>query len=142
MQTFILNSEQVRNTAILQLQALSLEPVLKLEIKQYKKNRTLAQNRLLHMWANEIAHHWYNSGGDIFDSITWKTQLKKLFLGYESIQLPDGSIEKRLRSTKDLKTDEFTQFLENIDAYAVNELELWLTRPDDIYCQAMKHEQA
>jgi hypothetical protein len=133
----ILDSEAQKAKARQWLESVALEPVQVLTIKPYVKNRSLAQNRLLHLWINCIKDHWLESTGEIYSAEAWKEQLRQDFLGIESFGMPNGYIATRTRRTRDLNVKEFTEFLEKIDAYAATELELVLPHPDDLWWEAM-----
>lgn len=57
-------------------------------------------------------------GGKLFDADTWHEQFKRQFIGV--IELPDGSV--RGMSSKDLNTAEFSEFCDQVEAYAATEL--------------------
>ena len=67
----------------------------------------------------------------------WKELLKEKFLGFDMIELPDGTIKAITKHTSDCSTKELTEFLEKIDHYAVTELGLMLPKPDDLWWEAM-----
>lgn len=106
-------------------------------IQPYRKNRTLAQNRLMHQWFNEISSSYHLTHGELYTAIAWKEQLKRLFLGFDTMKLPNKDSVFLTRHTADCSTKELTEFMEKIEAYAADDLGLQLTRPDDLYFEAM-----
>jgi len=80
--------------------------------------------------------------GNAFGEQTWKDYLKDKFLGYESRRMPDGHIKRFLRETSKCNTKELTEFLEMIESWAVDELELVLPSGDDLYFEAMGYTKA
>lgn len=106
-------------------------------IKPHRKHRTLAQNALFHAWMTEIAKHYAETHGDWHPPEVWKEYLKRLFLGEKAHTMPDGRVVTTTRGTSDLKVDEFAAFLDQIDMWAAQELELMLPHPEDMWAEAM-----
>lgn len=128
-----LDLENVR----LNLMSLSLDKPVEITIKEYVKNRSHAQNRLMHDWFNKMSEHYFLTTGELYAPLAWKELLKEKFLGFDMIELPDGTIKAITKHTSDCTTKELTEFLEKIDHYAVTELGLMLPKPDDLYWEAM-----
>ena len=55
MAEFTLRSTRVRDNAIEHIQALPLEPIMRVTIKPYTKNRTNAQNNLMWLWHTQYS---------------------------------------------------------------------------------------
>lgn len=119
------------------LMSLSLDKPVIITIDEYVKNRTNAQNRLMHQWFNKISEHYFLTAGEAYAPLAWKEMLKEKFLGFDMIEMPDGSVKAITKHTSDCNTKELTEFLEKVDYYAVTELGLMLPKPDDLYWQAM-----
>lgn len=134
---------------------------LVVRIDQKQEDRSKAQNRLLHMWFDEIA----KKTGDDAESV--KYEMKKKFLarmcvrdsedaaeafeaviGYRDVlRLLDGQeklihtvkynrvvrmfIQDHVKSSK-LNKKQFTEFCDKIHAFANMELGVYLTCPDDL----------
>ena len=128
-----LDLENVR----LNLMSLSLDKPVEITIKEYVKNRSHAQNRLMHDWFNKMSEHYFLTTGESYAPLSWKELLKEKFLGFDMIELPDGTIKAITKHTSDCNTKELTEFLEKIDHYAVTELGLMLPKPDDLWWEAM-----
>jgi hypothetical protein len=119
------------------LMSLSLDKPVVITIEEYVKNRSNAQNRLMHQWFNKISEHYFLTQGEAYAPRAWKELLKDKFLGFDMVELPDGSVKAITKHTSDCSTTELTDFLEKIDHYAVTELGLMLPKPDDLYWEAM-----
>ena len=119
------------------LMSMSLDKPVIITIDEYVKNRTNAQNRLMHQWFNKMSHHYILTVGEAYSPYAWKQYLKEKFLGFDMVELPDGSVKAITKHTSDCSTTELTEFLEKIDHYAVTELGLMLPKPDDLYWEAM-----
>ena len=128
-----LDLENVR----LNLLSMSLDRPVEITIKEYVKNRSHAQNLLMHDWFNKMSEHYFLTTGESYAPLAWKELLKEKFLGFDMIELPDGTIKAITKHTSDCNTKELTEFLEKIDHYAVTELGLMLPKPDDLYWEAM-----
>ena len=121
----------------LNLLSMSLDKPVEITIKEYVKNRSHAQNRLMHDWFNKMSEHYFLTTGEFYAPLAWKELLKEKFLGFDMIELPDGTIKAITKHTSDCNTKELTEFLEKIDYYAVTELGLMLPKPDDLWWEAM-----
>jgi len=118
-----------------------------IKVAPYVKDRSSAQNRLMHMWLTDINDRAHEVTGKCYGVEAWKLFFKDLFLGYEIVEVPkfllNGIFAKasdkkgKLKSTADLNTKEFTEFLEKIDHWAIDNLELQLPYPDDLFQEAM-----
>ena len=73
-------------------------------IQPYRKNRTLSQNRLMHRWFNEISASYHLTHGELYSPLAWKEQLKRLFLGFDTMKLPNKDSVFLTRHTADCST--------------------------------------
>jgi len=126
----IIKTESDRQAAINRLISLNIEKPWQLEIKLYKKNRSLAANRLYWLWITCIG-----------DSIGYERDelhaiMADKFLPDEIVEYGGKQIIKD-KSTSRLNTKEFTVYLENIDKFAAAELGIVLPSPSDLYFEAM-----
>ena len=135
--TIIIIDEQRRDRAIDALRSLPFDVVHEVVVRPHKSNRTLAQNNLLHHWCREIALGVGESTGEFHQPEAWKEFLKQLFLGQESFMI-GGTIITRTKRTRDLKVKPFAEFLGQVDHYSGSELQVFLSRPEDLYYEAMK----
>lgn len=122
------------------ISSLDLEKPYSVEIKQYQESRSLAQNRLLWMWLDEIRHHCHDTGiCDLYASEVWKERFQRLMLPVKVMEV-FGEVIHVSTGTSELRVREFSEFLEKIEMYAAQELHLEVTRPDDLYWKAMLRE--
>lgn len=130
-QFFILIDEQRRQNAVNFIQSLGLKRTYSVEIKEYRKNRSNAQNRLYWSWLHIIADTTDNDANDLHEMFKGRLLgvTEKMVLGRMAI-IP--------RSTATLNTKQFTEYLEAIELVA-NQMELRLPHPDD-YAYIMGHE--
>ena len=131
---FILNDRKIINEVINRLLNVDLgenTPLLCVDVTKCNNNRSLAQNRLLHMWFSQIAKDTHASGGKPYTAEIWKYYFKQMFLGEDVIELPDGKMKIEVKGTSKLNTKEMTDFLENIDHYAGSELNIQLHHPGE-----------
>lgn len=82
--------------------------------------RNLGQNNLLHLYCSTIADY---TGHSLKET---KFQMKEEFLGYETIVI-NGVEKQTLRSTTDLSTKEFADFITQIQSWAWENLSLNLS---------------
>jgi len=105
-------------------------------VRPYRKRRSLAQNRLLWWWLNQIAEHINASQGTAFSDEEIHEWMKRKFLGADVVELHGDKVEVR-KSTRKLNTQQFTEYLEQIDWFCVEHLDMMLPRPEDLYEEAM-----
>ena len=123
MQFFILIDEQRRGNALEFIRSLNIRKPYSIEIKEYRKNRSTAQNRLYWSWLRVLSA--FTGYGD--------DELHELF----KIRLL-GTVEKKImgdtikipRSTTSLTTREFTEYLEKIELAAMT-MGVSVPHPDD-----------
>jgi len=94
---------------------------LVVSIAEYKEKRSGEQNRLLHALLNDIAEQ-ATVNGKHYSAETWKEHIRRLFIGTEEIDLPDGSRLERGISTTTLSVGEFMQLIDRVQAWATTEL--------------------
>lgn len=112
------------------IDSLNLEKPWQVEIKLYKKNRSLAQNKLYRRWLGEIS----KCNGDDPDAL--HEHFKEQYIETEYVTA-FGKTKVKTKTTTDLNTKEFTQYLEKIDRFCVSFLNLVLSSPEDLYYEAM-----
>lgn len=129
-QRFKLISELVRNNAA---NAVMCAPVgFEVIIQEAKNSRSLAQNRLFHMWMREISQGWAEATGEFYAPDVWKEYFKRLHLGQDTVRGISVT-----RQTSKLKVAEMADFLTWIDHYTGSELGITLTHPVDLYMESM-----
>lgn len=104
------------------------------DVKPYKPNRSNSQNNLYWMWLGVLGSYM----GEHKDALHKKFAVK--FLGVEREEIPyvneaGEAVTETLispKSTKDLKVDEFTAYLEKIEMTVISAFpEFSLPYPDD-----------
>jgi hypothetical protein len=119
-----------KERAINKIKSLNLDKPWSVDIKPYKKNRSLAQNKLYFMWMKII-------GDEIgYTSEEIHAIMADRFLTTEFVEYGGNKI-KRDKSTSKLNTKEFTEYLESIDRWAAGEMGIVLPSPEDLIFEAM-----
>lgn len=110
------------------------------EFKEHKAKRSTAQNRLMWMWNQVIADHLReylgqeNSSQDVHEVLVRKKfGVRVLEVGAEEPII----VRKR---TRKLTTKEFSEYLEWLDMYCAEYLQLILPRPEELYMLAIYGE--
>ncbi len=122
-QFFILIDETRRQNAINFLRGMNIAEVQSVEIKPYRKNRSGAQNRLLWSWYGILA------GVTGYTTKELHEQFKVRLLGVEERTVYGKNLVLP-KSSADLDTKEFTDFLTKIEMVAI-EMGITLPHPDD-----------
>ncbi|MCK5604496.1 hypothetical protein KAR91_21580 [Candidatus Pacearchaeota archaeon] len=126
----IIHNEIDKDRVIKHVQALNIDKPWSVDIKPYKKNRSLSQNKLYFLWLNTI-------GNDIgYTTDELHAIMADKFLPDEIVEYGGKQIKKD-KSTSRLNTKEFTEYLEKIDRFAAAELGIVLPSPEDLYYEAM-----
>lgn len=125
----IVLSDKQKAYALEEIRKLSYDRVSVVEIKPESKNRSLAQNALFHKWCGVAAIKRGEQTGEYFSPRSWKFHFKDLFLGYDTIETPDG-IKQVLRETSKQKTNVMAAFMTKVDHYC-GEFHIQLPHPDD-----------
>lgn len=84
-----------------------------------RRKRTPPQNR--RYWGKGVLAQIAEQAapnGKLYATETWHEQFKRMFIGV--IELPNGDVVGK--SSADLKTDEFSAFCDQVEAYAASEL--------------------
>lgn len=123
---FILRDEDRRQSALAYIRSLNLNGrTLEVRVKPYKKNRTTAQNSLYWMWLGVLADDLGYTEDDLHELF------KARFLGVEEKQIWGDTVYVA-RSTTRLTTQQFTEYLEKIEALAL-QMNITLPHPIDLY---------
>jgi hypothetical protein len=128
---YLLIDEQRRKNCLEHIAGLGLNRTHAVEIKEYRKNRSTAQNRTMWMWLNAMAPELGYSADDLHEV------LKQRFLGLEEKKVSisrNGVVMRELmvrpKSTASLTVGEFSDYLRQVEALAI-QMGLRLPYPDD-----------
>lgn len=125
MSTIIIRGQSQKDYAKRLIDALTLAPVMCVEIKRLQAKRSLSQNALLHKWFGVIAEET----GDTPDGV--KDDIKRMFLPQvERESRITGEVTMEPKRTRDLTKEEMADFMTRIEAWAAT----WgiaLPRPED-----------
>jgi hypothetical protein len=97
-------------------------------IKRKVKNRTNSQNNLYWKWIGEVAKHVSDLTGYEIDEV--HTLFKENFLDGKKVCI--GNKTSILYSTKLLTTKEMSDYMERIQRFCVQDLELLVTIPAEL----------
>jgi hypothetical protein len=138
MSRTILRTERNLAHAMHELSGIKLDEdhPMQMVISEYRKDRTLAQNRLYWKWMGEISLGHMQATGEQHAPDVWAEYFKRQFLPVKFYTVRNIMIEKQ-PSTRELTTKEFSDYLERIDHFAADDLGIVLTHPQDIYAEAM-----
>jgi len=106
------------------------EKPLLVEVKQYRKNRTVAQNKLYRRWLGEISKYT----GDTPDGL--HEHFKNEYIDTEYTQAL-GKTTPKTKTTTDLNTKEFSEYLGKIEHFSIHFLNCPLSHPEDLYMESM-----
>jgi hypothetical protein len=117
---------------------------LVVQIGPYARNRTLKQNALLWVWMGRIQTQMRDAFGQYGEPDEWHETLVRRLLPkrVKYFELPDGTTYWAGRtSTRHMNTKQFAEYLNLLEAYCADILELQLPHPDDLYWDALLKDQ-
>ena len=100
---------------------------LSVTVAEYKARRSGQQNRLYWSILRQIAQDGW-VGGRRWDEESWHEYFRRKFIGAEEIVLPGGEMIERGISTTTLNVSEFSDYIEQVIGFAVEELGLEIVR--------------
>lgn len=112
------------------LKVVNIEKPLEVSIKQYKPNRSAAQNRIFWKWIQIIADDLGYSKDELHSVLAVK------FLGVVEISCMGENITQPV-STTSLKVKEMADYLTQIEVFAASELGIVLPNNDDLYFESL-----
>ncbi|WP_277963881.1 recombination protein NinB [Pseudomonas sp. RIT-To-2] len=130
-----LRTESDRRRLMSFIEHVDLSKPRKVSISETRNKRSEAQNRLLWMWNGLIQTHLRESFGQLASSEEWHEILVAKLWPAEvrRVELPDGAAFKVGRAkTRKFTTVQMTTYLELLDAYCAEHLQLLLPHPDDL----------
>lgn len=107
---------------------ISVQPV-KVTIEDYRKKRSLDQNALYWLWMTVIRDHIRDTIGSVYTTDDLHEWFRDAFLGKRTIEFKDRALVVP-RSTTTLNVQEMTDYLNNIEMYCADRLNLILPIPE------------
>lgn len=135
MADLMLRNESDRTRLLGYIQSLDLTKPRRLTIVEVRSKRSDAQNRLLWQWNGLIQAHLRDSFGQLASAEEWHEILVAKLWPAEvhPVELPDGTRYRVGRAkTRKFNTQQMTQYLELLDAYCAEHLQLLLPHPEDL----------
>jgi len=117
--TIILDNEQKRDRASAWLAKIPVDEVMELSLKAYKPTRSQEQNRRYWLIVGKVSDHTGHDPADLHE------MFKAKFLGAEEKEL-NGEKITTVKSSAKLKVGEFRDYMERVEAWAVETLGVWL----------------
>lgn len=135
MTDLMLRNESDRTRLLGYIQGLDLAKPRRLTIVEVRSKRSDAQNRLLWQWNGLIQAHLRDLFGQLASAEEWHEILVAKLWPAEvhPVELPDGTRYRVGRAkTRKFNTQQMTQYLELLDAYCAEYLQLLLPHPEDL----------
>lgn len=124
--TFILRNDAVFERMVAFVRSNYRGTLLAVTVGEADKPRSIGQNDYARALVREIAANaWVN--GRQYSADAWWELFAREFGPCDEVELPNGEIVKRRRSTKEMSARDFSEFIENIRRYATDELGLELS---------------
>ena len=130
---YLLSNQKNKQDAINYILSLPDDGKHEVVVQEYKKKRSLAQNRLYWSWLPFLAKHFGYSDDEMHE------ELKYAFIGEEAWTNRKGVVRSRPLSTTTLKTKEMAEYLTKIEVLADSN-DITLPKPYEIYEFAMMRD--
>lgn len=124
-ETIIIAREWHKNRAIDLIRSLSADSGHVVAIKEKKSKRSLDQNALHWKRLDIIRLHVADSTGQIFSAENLHEFFKCKFMSVHLVEIGGESVKVR-RTTTGMNTKEFAEFMDAIDRYCIDRLNLYL----------------
>lgn len=118
--------EKSRESILEYLRKLNLNKRYVVDVKVERDKRTISQCKLLFLWIGCVSHETGYFKDEVHEIF------KKKFLGTEVFEIWGERVE-RLRSTANLDTKQFSDYLDRIQQFASTEMGIILPNPKDQY---------
>jgi len=118
-QTILIDTPVKRDRALQWLAKIPVDEVMELSLKPYKPTRSHAQNRRYWLVIGKIAEHTGHDKDELHEAF------KVRFLGVREIEVA-GEQMKAPQSSARLKVKQFAEYAEQVEAWMVSTLGIWL----------------
>lgn len=115
MPSMVIRDEVQRERALFLLQNLDITKPKVIEWSDYRKPRSISQNKLYHKWVDILGDHFG------YEKEEMKEELMIAFLPAEGRVVKNGldGSEREFLTTTKLKTDSMSAYLDAIDRFAI-----------------------
>jgi len=80
------------------------------------RNRTTEQNSLYWVLLQNLSEQYVDEG-KTFSADTWHEYFKQQYLPKDYVELPDGNVKEKERTTTKLNKAEFSEYIEKVQAF-------------------------
>jgi hypothetical protein len=109
---FYLTSDDFRAMAIDAIRTSNEGEVVTIQ----SRNRTTEQNSLYWVLLQNLSEQYVDEG-KTFSSDTWHEYFKQQYLPKDYVELPDGNVKEKERTTTKLNKAEFSEYIEKVQAF-------------------------
>lgn len=81
------------------------------------RNRTTEQNSLYWALLQNLSEQYVNEDNRTFSADTWHEYFKQQYLPKDYVELPDGNVKEKERTTTKLNKAEFSEYIEKVQAF-------------------------
>jgi hypothetical protein len=110
-------------------------------VKEGYEDRSEAQNNLYHLWVGVLSEAIFEATGVRKTKEEIKAWLQLMFLGETEVDMP-GRTFHVIRSTRELNVAQMAEYLNHVDAFAAQDLDTPLPRPEDQYYLALMGDRS
>lgn len=118
-QTILIDTPQKRDRAVKWLAQIPVDEVMELTLRPYAPTRGEQQNKRYFAIIQKIAEHTGHDKDELHE------MFKARFLGVTQTEIAGETI-KHQRSSAKLKVKEFAEYMEQVEAWMIQTLGIWL----------------
>ena len=135
-QTFVIKDKAIRHRAVSAVSEITGEPLMQVVISEYKSGRSAAQNSMYWMWIGQMREGLATLTGEQHQNEDIHEFMKDKFLDRKAVTI-GGDVKVVSASTAKLNVSEMSAYLERLDIYCADELNITLSHPDDLWHESM-----
>lgn len=118
---FVLHSDFIRTNLLAYLKKLDLGTTMEVIVRPFHEKRSNEQNARLWALHSKAAEYVGCSAEDMHEDMLCKVY------GYTEVRMPSGDLKRiPLKRSSQRNRKEFAQFMEQVEAFYISELGVWL----------------
>jgi NinB protein len=118
---FVLHNDFIRTNLVSFLQKMSLDTTMEVIVRPFIEKRSLEQNARLWLLHTKAADFVGVTAEDMHEEMLCKVY------GYSEVRMPSGYMKRvPLKRSSARNRKEFAQFMEQVEAFYISELGVWL----------------
>lgn len=131
--TYIVYNETDKKALIEKIEAKSVDKPWQVKVSYYKATRSLKMNRLYWYWIQNIIDFFAESTGQQLTKRQVDAWLLDMFSPMEVIELPNGKVINKQKTTSEMNNYEMWEYINKIDVHFATTFTLLLPKKNDYH---------